>query len=120
MTEFERVTFYLCGALLCYVMIPAITRAENIWKGKPFEKDEGFLSKDFSIKIGASMIWPIMLPIAFILWLYLAINILIWTSLEHKEHIKRQEANKKLFETIEEDSKRMVNELLKKEEPSEK
>ena len=120
MTQFETITIYLCGALLCFIMGPAVTRAEKIWKDKPIEKNEGLFLKDTTIYIGMSMMWPIMLPCGVILWLYYAINILVWTSLQHKEYIKRQESDKKLFEKLKEDSERLVTDLLKDKESPEK
>ena len=51
MIQFAGNTFYLIGALLCYIILPAVTRANNIWNGRPFEKNEGLFLKDTAAMI---------------------------------------------------------------------
>mgnify|MGYP001056493902 CR=1 FL=1 len=114
MIQFAGNTFYLIGALLCYIILPAVTRANNIWNGRPFEKNEGLFLKDTAAMIGASTVWPIMLPYVVILWLYYAFNILVWTSLEHKNLIKRKEGDIKRLEAW---KTQRANELLNQRKP---
>ena len=112
MTQLEVYSLYLNGALLCFIIEPAVNRAEKIWKNRPIEKIDGIFVKETGAKIGMSMCWPLMLPLGLYLWFYYSLNILIWTSLSEKKHKARIKSDKKSREESRKRDDKVISELL--------